>query len=100
PPEVDPANEAIFHQYTIRVPRRDALREHLLARGIGCAVYYPLALHLQRCFASLGYRPGSLPEAEAATAEVLSLPVYPELTEAQQEVVVEAVLEFYGGRMT
>jgi dTDP-4-amino-4,6-dideoxygalactose transaminase len=96
PPAVDPANEPIFHQYTIRVPRRDALMEHLKARGIGCAVYYPLALHLQPCFAHLGYRPGSLPASEAATAEVLSLPVYPELTEAQQDAVVRAVTEFYG----
>jgi dTDP-4-amino-4,6-dideoxygalactose transaminase len=96
PPTVDPANEHIFHQYTIRVPRRDALREHLTSRGIGCAVYYPLALHLQPCFAGLGYRRGSLPESEAATDEVLSLPLYPELTEAQQELVVQAVTGFYG----
>jgi dTDP-4-amino-4,6-dideoxygalactose transaminase len=96
PPVVDPANEHIFHQYTIRAPRRDALREHLKANGIGCAVYYPLPLHLQPCFAHLGYRPGSLPESEAAAREVLSLPVYPELTEAQQERVAGAVTGFYG----
>jgi len=98
PPWVDPANEPIFHQYTIRAPRRDELLQHLTARGIGCAVYYPLALHLQPCFAHLGHRPGSLPEAEAATREVLSLPVYPELTDAQREAVASAVLEFYGGK--
>lgn len=96
PPAVDPANEPIFHQYTIRTPRRDALLDHLKARGIGSGVYYPLALHLQPAFAHLGYRAGSLPEAEAATREVLSLPAYPELTEAQQELVVEAVNGFYG----
>jgi len=96
PPSVDPANEHIFHQYTIRVPRRDALMAHLKARGIGCAVYYPLSLHLQPCFAHLGYRPGSLPVSEGATAEVLSLPVYPELSDAQQDTVVRAVTEFYG----
>ncbi|NOT07419.1 MAG: DegT/DnrJ/EryC1/StrS family aminotransferase [Gemmatimonadales bacterium] len=96
PPAVDPDNEHIFHQYTLRVPRRDALMEHLKARGIGCAVYYPLALHLQPCFEYLGYRPGSLPVTERAMAEVVSLPVYPELTEAQQEAVVGAVREFYG----
>jgi dTDP-4-amino-4,6-dideoxygalactose transaminase len=96
PPALDPANEHIFHQYTIRVPRRDALLEALRRDGIGCAVYYPLALHLQPCFRHLAYRPGSLPESEAATAEVLSLPVYPELTEAQQERVANAVLRFYG----
>jgi dTDP-4-amino-4,6-dideoxygalactose transaminase len=93
---VDPANEHIFHQYTIRVPRRDALQAHLKANGIGCAVYYPLGLHLQPCFAHLGYRRGSLPETETAMAEVLSLPVYPELTEAQQERVAEVVSGFYG----
>ena len=95
PPVIDPANEHIFHQYTIRTSRRDALMEHLKARGIGCAVYYPLALHLQPCFAHLGYRRGSLPVTEAATAEVISLPVYPELTEAQMDAVVGAVQEFY-----
>ena len=94
-PEEDPANEHIFHQYTIRVPKRDGLLEHLKSHGIGCAVYYPLALHLQPCFAHLGYHPGSLPETERATAEVVSLPVYPELTEAQQEAVVETVTMFY-----
>ncbi len=95
-PVVDPVNEPIFHQYTLRVPRRDALMEHLRSRGIGCAVYYPLALHLQPCFADLGYRAGSLPASEAATAEVISLPVYPELSPAQQDAVVRAVTEFYG----
>jgi dTDP-4-amino-4,6-dideoxygalactose transaminase len=94
-PVEDPANEHIFHQYTIRVPQRDALLEHLRSHGIGCAVYYPLALHLQPCFAHLGYRPGRLPETERAMAEVVSLPVYPELTEAQQEAVVETVTMFY-----
>jgi dTDP-4-amino-4,6-dideoxygalactose transaminase len=94
-PAEDPANEHIFHQYTIRVPKRDGLLEHLKSHGIGCAVYYPLALHLQPCFAHLGYRPGSLPETERAMAEVVSLPVYPELTEAQQEAVVETVMLFY-----
>ena len=95
PPPIDPANEHIFHQYTIRAARRDALMNHLKARGIGCAVYYPLALHLQPCFAHLGYRRGSLPVTEAATAEVISLPAYPELSEGQKDAVVEAVHEFY-----
>lgn len=95
-PQVDPANDHIFHQYTIRADRRDELQTHLKARGIGHAVYYPLALHLQPCFAHLGYRPGSLPETEAAMRSVLSLPIYPELTRAQQDAVVEAVVEFYG----
>jgi dTDP-4-amino-4,6-dideoxygalactose transaminase len=95
PPAVDPANEHIFHQYTLRVPRRDELLEHLKARGIGCAVYYPLPLHLQPCFAHLGYRRGSLPVTEAAMTEVISLPVYPELSDAQLETVVVAVRDFY-----
>jgi dTDP-4-amino-4,6-dideoxygalactose transaminase len=94
-PVEDPLNEHIYHQYTIRAPKRDALMEHLKAHGIGCAVYYPLALHLQPCFAHLGYQPGSLPETERAMKEVVSLPVYPELTEAQQEAVVETVTMFY-----
>jgi dTDP-4-amino-4,6-dideoxygalactose transaminase len=59
-------------------------------------VYYPLALHLQPCFAHLGYRPGSLPETEAAMASVISLPIYPELVPEQQDAVVQAIAEFYG----
>jgi dTDP-4-amino-4,6-dideoxygalactose transaminase len=95
PPVSDPANEHIFHQYTIRAERRDALQAHLKSRGIGSAVYYPTALHLQPCFAELGYGRGSLPATETAMAEVLSLPIYPELTTAQQDAVIAAVLEFY-----
>jgi dTDP-4-amino-4,6-dideoxygalactose transaminase len=94
-PVVDPANEHTFHQFTIRAERRDALQAHLKGRGIGTAVYYPVPLHLQPCFASLGYRAGSLPRAEDAAATVLSLPVYPELTETQQERVVASIREFY-----
>ncbi|HEX2217361.1 MAG TPA: DegT/DnrJ/EryC1/StrS family aminotransferase [Gemmatimonadales bacterium] len=95
PPAVDPANDHIFHQYTIRVPRRDELQAHLKATGIGNAIYYPLALHLQPCFAHLGYRRGRLPATEAAMDSVISLPIYPELTPEQQDAVIEAVLEFY-----
>jgi dTDP-4-amino-4,6-dideoxygalactose transaminase len=95
PPRIDPANEHIFHQYTIRAERRDALAAHLKAHGIGSAVYYPLALHLQPCFAHLNYRPGSLPATEAATSAVLSLPIYPELSDAQQDAVIAAVKAFY-----
>jgi len=94
-PATDPANEHIFHQYTLRVERRDELQAHLKSRDIGSAVYYPLALHLQPCFAHLGYRPGSLPVTEAATAQVLSLPVYPELGPAQQDWVIQSIREFY-----
>ncbi|MFL5449471.1 MAG: DegT/DnrJ/EryC1/StrS family aminotransferase [Gemmatimonadales bacterium] len=95
PPAIDPANDHIFHQYTIRVPQRDELQAHLKRQGIGHAVYYPLALHLQPCFAHLGYHPGRLPAAEAAMDSVLSLPVYPELTEQQQNTVIAAVKSFY-----
>ncbi len=94
-PATDPANEHTWHQYTIRAERRDALAGHLKARGIGHKVYYPLALHLQPCFAHLGYRAGALPATEAATAEVVSLPIYPELTPEQQDAVAAAVLDFY-----
>ena len=95
-PYVDPRNESIYNQYTLRVERRDALQEHLRARGVGNYVYYPLPLHLQPCFAYLGYRPGSCPEAERAAGEVLSLPVYPELTRSQLDEVAGAVRDFYG----
>ena len=95
-PVVEPHNESIFNQYTIRTGRRDALREHLAARGIGSAVYYPLPLHLQPCFAYLGYEKGSLPHSERAAAEVLSLPIYPELKEEQLAEVVEAIRGFFG----
>jgi dTDP-4-amino-4,6-dideoxygalactose transaminase len=88
-------NEHIFHQYTVRVERRDALQAHLKAKGIGHAVYYPVPLHRQPCFASLGYREGSLPVTERAAREVISLPIYPELTRAQLDAVVAAIREFY-----
>jgi dTDP-4-amino-4,6-dideoxygalactose transaminase len=95
PPRVDPANDHIFHQYTIQVPRRDELQTFLKTKGIGHAVYYPLALHLQPCFAHLGYREGALPVAEAAMHSVLSLPIYPEMKRDQQDAVIEAVESFY-----
>jgi dTDP-4-amino-4,6-dideoxygalactose transaminase len=93
-PYVDAVSEHIFNQYTIRVPRRDALAAHLKARGIGHSIYYPLPLHLQPCFAYLGHREGEFPHAELAAREVLSLPVYPELLPAQRDQVVRAVREF------
>jgi dTDP-4-amino-4,6-dideoxygalactose transaminase len=95
-PAIDPANESIYNQYTIRVPRREAFQAHLKAAGIGCAVYYPLPLHLQPCFAYLGYRAGQCPEAERASQEVISLPVYPELTEAMRDEVATTVRAFFG----
>jgi len=95
PPAVDPANEHIFHQYTLRVQRRDELQAHLKRHGIGSAIYYPVPLHLQPCFSHLGYRPGRLPESERASREVLSLPVYPELTRGQLDCVIETIRGFY-----
>lgn len=90
-PFADPANEHTYHQYTVRCEHRDAVVAALKAAGIGCAVYYPTPLHLQPCFASLGFRAGQFPEAERAAAHVLSLPVYPELTHHQRDEVIDAV---------
>ncbi len=86
----------VYNQYTLRCEKRDALQAHLTKAGIGTAVYYPLPLHLQRCFASLGGRLGQFPEAERASREALSIPVFPELTEGEQQRVVTAVRGFYG----
>jgi len=94
-PTVDPANESIYNQYTLRAARRDDLQSHLKARGIGSAVYYPLSLHLQPCFEYLGYAQGGFPESERASKEVISLPVYPELKQSQLDEVIEAVRGFY-----
>ncbi|MBC7221579.1 DegT/DnrJ/EryC1/StrS family aminotransferase [Candidatus Bipolaricaulota bacterium] len=92
-----PNRTHIFHQYTVRVlgGKRDALRDHLAAQGIGTEVYYPLPLHLQPCFRHLGYREGDLPESERASREVLSLPMFPELTREEQDRVVEAIRDFF-----
>lgn len=93
-PVVLPGCEHVYHQYTIRSPRRDALQKHLTNAGIGSGIYYPLPLHLQPCFRDLGYREGACPAAERAAKEVLSLPISPEMTEEQQDYVIQTIREF------
>ncbi len=99
-PVTDPAAWSVYNQYTIRARRRDGLMEHLKSRGIGCAIYYPLPLHLQECFRHLGFREGDFPVSEEAAGEVLSLPVFGELEESELLQVVDAVKEFYALRST
>ena len=85
----------VYHQYVIRAPRRDALRDYLGKEGVGCNIFYPRSLHLQECFADLGYKKGDFAVAERACEEVLALPVFPELTDSQVERVADVVLSFY-----
>jgi dTDP-4-amino-4,6-dideoxygalactose transaminase len=94
-PAVRPNRRHIFNQYTIRCSRRDELMDFLKRRGVGSEIYYTAPLHLQECFAHLGYKPGDLPATERASRECLSLPIYPELTEEMRQYVVEKIAEFY-----
>ncbi len=94
-PGIRSNNRSVYNQYTLRVQERDALRTHLKASGIGTGVYYPVPLHLQPCFAELGYQAGDLPETERAAGEVLSLPVFPELTHEERSEVAREVEAFY-----
>jgi dTDP-4-amino-4,6-dideoxygalactose transaminase len=87
--------ESAYHLYVVRHPRRDDLKKHLDANGVGCALHYPLPLHLQKCYANLGHKAGDFPVAEKAARECLSLPIYPELTDAQIRRVAEAVKNFF-----
>jgi len=93
-PKVEKFNNHIYHQYTIAVKNRDGLKEHLTKNQIGWAVYYPLPLHLQECYKSLGNRKGDLPVSEKKAEEVISLPIFPELTQEEQEWVVDEIKEF------
>jgi len=101
-PYVEPHNRMIYNQYVLRIrsdkgASRDQVEAHLNQKKIGNAIYYPVSLHLQQCFADLGYKEGDLPHAEQAAKEVLAIPVYPELTETQKDMVATAVLEAVGG---
>ena len=91
----DLGGEGVWHLFVVRHPRRDELKAFLDQRGVGVALHYPVPLHLQKCYADLGYNAGDLPVAEAAARECLSLPIYPELSEAQQEYVVAQIKEFF-----
>ncbi len=97
-PVVSEGNRHVYHQYVISASKRNGLKDHLLANGVGSAVYYPIPLHLQDCFVDLGYKKGDLPVSERAAKETLALPIYPELKRREQKYVVEQIAEFYSIR--
>ncbi|MGH7833689.1 MAG: DegT/DnrJ/EryC1/StrS family aminotransferase, partial [Candidatus Binatia bacterium] len=94
-PQVRSDRSHVFNYYVIRAQRRDQLRDYLSSQEIATEIYYPIPLHLQPCFAYLGYRKGDFPNAEKLASEVLALPIYPELAAKQQEYVVEKIKQFY-----
>lgn len=94
-PPTAPGNVHVYNQFTVRVPKRDELRAFLKEKGVGTEVYYPLPMHMQNCYRDLGHRKGSFPLSERAAEEVMSIPIYAELTEAHQVHVVEMIAEFY-----
>ena len=95
-PSVAPDRRHIYNQFVIRAAQRDELRAYMTDQGIGTEIYYPVPLHLQECFRSLGYHAGDFPEAEAASREALALPIFPELRASQQETVVRTIAEALG----
>jgi dTDP-4-amino-4,6-dideoxygalactose transaminase len=97
PPPEEPGERCVYNQFVVRAAKRDTLQAYLKEHGVGSEVYYPRPLHLQPCFAHLGYGPGAFPEAEAAAADSLALPIYPELAPAQLEYVAEQIRAFYAG---
>jgi dTDP-4-amino-4,6-dideoxygalactose transaminase len=98
PPVERQGDRAVYHTFVIQAERRDELKAFLLSRGIETSIHYPIPIHLQRAAADLGYPPGSFPNAERQAGSVLSLPIYPELTDAQRTLVVESIRDFYGVR--
>jgi dTDP-4-amino-4,6-dideoxygalactose transaminase len=93
-----PSCRHIYNQYVVRVPDRDGLRSHLREIGIGCAVYYPVPLHMQECFSAVGQGEGDMPESERAAAETLSIPVFSLLAKEEMDAVATAILEYVGSR--
>jgi dTDP-4-amino-4,6-dideoxygalactose transaminase len=97
-PTTEKGNEHVFNQFTVRAPQRDALRAYLKDKGVGTEIYYPVPMHVQTCYRELGYRKGSFPVSEQAAEEVLSLPIYAELTGQHLSYVAEMIAAFYRSR--
>jgi dTDP-4-amino-4,6-dideoxygalactose transaminase len=93
-PKIMDFNKHVFHLYIIRVKERNSLMEHLKANNIACAAYYPVPQHLQECLSYLGYKEGDLPEAELAAKEALALPIFPEITQEEQDYVINTIKGF------